>query len=141
MTVGLAFTYSGFMALIDKKFGDTASGKEARAFYDSKTKDNAGEVASAQERLRAARKDATERAAEDARKRKEERMARAKDTGDEKEIAAAQAEPVETEDARSAVTRPRPTNSSPRGRNFTRRPSKPATATDVTSSTPRRSRS
>ena len=93
---------AGFMALIDKKFGDTASGKEARAFYDSKTKDNAGEVASAQERLRAARKDATERAAEDARKRKEERMARAKDTGDEKEIAAAQAEPVETEDAPSA---------------------------------------
>ena len=93
---------AGFMALIDKKFGDTPSGKEARAFYDSKTKENSADVASAQERLRAARKDATQRAAQQARERKEQRLARAKDTGDEQEIAAAQAEPVDTEDAPGA---------------------------------------
>ena len=94
---------AGFMALIDKKFSDTPSGKEARAFYDSKTKENASDIASAQERLRAARKEAAERAAEDARKRKEQRLSRAKDTGDEKEIAAAQSEPSGDDDDISSM--------------------------------------
>jgi hypothetical protein len=97
---------AAFMALIDKKFPDTPSGKEARAFYDSKTKSNASEVASAQERLRAARKDALERAAEEARKRREQRLARAEETGDATEIAAAKTEPTTGADEESTAMAP-----------------------------------
>lgn len=90
-----------FMNIITKRFADTPSGLQARAFYDSKTKADAVEVAKAQEALRAARRAAQERELEAARARKEQRVARAKETGDEQELAAAEQAP--TDDPETAV--------------------------------------
>lgn len=80
-----------FMAMIDRRFGDTSSGKEARAFYDSKTKQSATEVAAAQDRLREARAEARRSAAEEENKRRAERIARAKQLGDADALKAAEA--------------------------------------------------
>jgi hypothetical protein len=85
---------AAFMKILAERFSDTPSGQQARAFYDSKTKQGADEVAKAQEALRAARRAAMEREAEEARNRKEQRVARAKESGDEKEMAAAEKAPA-----------------------------------------------
>ena len=87
---------AAFMKILaEERFADTPSGQQARAFYDSKTKSNADEVAKAQESLRAARREAAEREAAEARSRKEQRVARAKETGDAKEIAQAEKAPAQ----------------------------------------------
>lgn len=81
-----------FMAMLDRRFADTSSGKEARAFYDLKTKQGAEEVARAQQQLRQAREEARRNAADDAERRRAERIARAKQLGDADALKAAQAE-------------------------------------------------
>lgn len=94
---------AAFMKIITERFADTPSGLQARAFYDSKTKESADDVAKAQEALRAARRDAAAREAEEARKRREQRVARAKETGDEQEIAAAEKQAPAEEDTPDAA--------------------------------------
>jgi hypothetical protein len=81
-----------FMAIIDKRFDDTPSGIEARAFYDLKTKQSADDVAAAQAALRQAREDARLRAKEEADRRRTERVERAKQLGDEDAVKAAERE-------------------------------------------------
>ena len=81
-----------FMGMLERRFGDTSSGKEARAFYDIKTKQSADDVAAAQVRLREAREEARKSAKDEADSRRSERIARAKQLGDADALKAAEAE-------------------------------------------------
>lgn len=88
---------SGFMAIIDRRFGDTPSGIEARAFYDLKTKQGEADKAAAQAALKRAREEARQREEEETRRRREEKIARAKQLGDEEAVKQAKEEPAHDE--------------------------------------------
>ncbi|MBA3684508.1 MAG: hypothetical protein H0W72_04625 [Planctomycetes bacterium] len=92
-----------FIVILDRKFSDTPSGQEARAFYDSKSKTNADDIATAQAKLREARKAGERRAREEAEQRKSERIARAKDLGDDAALKEAETDAIEEPDVEMAT--------------------------------------